>query len=93
MGAVSQDLFGSSIPAVENDELEVTLPSKPESSIPEKAIPEQKLEHLAADSPASDGPGLTLLQKVLILVVLSGCVVAFVRTRKTQAAATEKTLA
>ncbi|KAL8854195.1 MAG: hypothetical protein Q9221_000909 [Calogaya cf. arnoldii] len=89
-----EDLHGSSVPAVEGDELDVTLPPKPEQSIPEKTIPELKLEHMAADvSSSSDASGLTLLQKILILVVITGCVVAFVRTRKTQAAVTGKSLA
>lgn len=79
---------------MEGDELDVTVPPNPELSIPEKTIPEQKVEHMAADlAPPSGALGLTFLQKILFLIVITGCVVAFVRTRKSHATVTEKSLA
>lgn len=79
---------------MEGDELDITLPPKTKASVLETTIPEQKLEHIAADLDATSGAlGLTLLQKILILLVITGCVVAFVRSRKSEAMTTGKSLA
>lgn len=93
MGVFLKDLIGSSLPAVDGDQLDVTLPQTPK-----EPTAETKAEPVVADvKTTSDGAlGLTLLQKVSILLILSGCVVVYVRIRKSTAvvaAATEKNLA
>lgn len=97
---VYKDSFGSALPAVEGDELDVTLPQNPTPA------PEQP-KHAEADlTPhdvivvpvvpavavmASESSGLPLLQKFLLFGVIAGGMAIWIRSRRGQVA--ERSLA
>ena len=75
-----KELIGSALPAIEGDELDVTLP---------QAI--KQPEQVEAEViPSADSLGLSLMQKLIFLGIIVGAVAFFVRTRK---ASVEKSLA
>ena len=75
---------------MEGDELDVTLPQTPkESSL--GSAPAQKQEHLESDiNPTSGALEMSLMQKALAFLVLVFCVATYVRMRKTDPVAGEK---
>ncbi|KAL9021636.1 MAG: hypothetical protein Q9185_001171 [Variospora sp. 1 TL-2023] len=77
------------LPVVEDDDLEASPQTQ------EGSTTESKAGHVAPDfnTTSSGAPGLTLLQKVSVFVILTGCVAVYFKTRKSTAAATEKSLA
>ncbi|KAL8952304.1 MAG: hypothetical protein Q9222_001793 [Ikaeria aurantiellina] len=73
-----EDLFGSSLPAIQSDNLDVTSP---------QATPKQEQEQLSDHVIAtSDALGLTPVQKIVLLLVIGGGVAAYVRTRRSATA-------
>lgn len=83
-----KDSFGSALPAIEGDELDVTLPQIPTPA------PEQP-KHAEADLPlhdvpvapavavmASENSGLSVLQKFLLFGVIAGGMAIWMRTRR-----------
>ena len=77
-----KELIGSALPAIEGDELDVTLPQvlkQPEHTEPEP-------------TPPTDGLGLSVMQKLVVFGIIAGAVAFFIRTRKTSIAG-EKSLA
>ena len=67
-----QDLFGSVLPAIEGDELDVTIPETPKEP-----------EHVVLEStPQGASEGLNVLQKAVFLGIILGLVAMFLKTRK-----------
>lgn len=83
---VYKDLFGSALPAVEGDELDVTLP---QSSTPPKK-PEHNADDAVAVSVASSG--WSLLQKLMFFGLIIGGVSIWMKARKGRSVG-EKSLA
>lgn len=70
---VGKELIGSALPAVPDDELDVTLGNEPK----------QQPEITGSDvTPPPESPGLSLLTKLIFFGVIVGVVLSFVRTRK-----------
>lgn len=85
---LTKDSFGSALPAIEGDELDVTLPQIPTPA------PEQP-KHAEADLPLHDVPvvpavtvvtsenlGLSVLQKFLLFGVIAGGMAIWMRSRR-----------
>jgi peptidyl-prolyl cis-trans isomerase B (cyclophilin B) len=91
--SVTEGLPGSALPAVEGDELDVTLPKQPQQPAAPKF---EKPGEPVANTKAADEEGLSLLQKFVILGFVVALCAVFVKTRsasRTAAAFREKTLA
>jgi len=87
VGLVSQDLIGSALPAIEGDELDVTLPEKAKE-------PESVTANVTPDVVSSvDNVGLSALQKLIFFGVILGAVAIFMRTRSKGRGLEEKSLA
>jgi len=91
--SITEGLPGSALPAVEGDELDVTLPKQPQQpAAPKFGKPGATI----TDTKAVDEEGLSLLQKLVILGFVIAICAVFVRTRSSSRAAAafrEKTMA
>jgi len=75
-----KELIGSALPAVEDDELDVTLKDEPKQ--PEKLpgkLPESADNEIFSPT---ENPGLSLMTKLIFFGVIIGAVLGFLRTRK-----------
>jgi hypothetical protein len=91
--SVTEGLPGSALPAVEGDELDVTLPDKPQQPAAPKF---EKPGAAATHTKTADEEGLSLLQKFVILGFVVAICAMVVRTRSASRAAAafrEKTMA
>jgi len=84
--ARSQDLIGEAAPAVEGDELDVTISNQPKPIVPELQSEKQQVkeetEKVKEKVVASlNANGLSLYVKMFLLVVIVGVCYAFVKTR------------
>ena len=68
-----KDLYGSAEPAIEGDELDVTVKDIPK--LPESA-------DNAVYSHTMDSPGMSLLTKMIFFGVIVGIALTFLRSRK-----------
>lgn len=85
---LNKDSFGSALPAIEADELDVTLPQIPtpapeqpkhaEAGLPLHDVPLVP----AATLVASENSGMSVLQKVLLFGVIAGGIIIWMRTRR-----------
>ena len=80
-----QDLIGSALPAIEGDELDVTVPTGPKQ-------PEQGAVDVTPLTPSAGSEGLSVLQKLIFFGFILGAVAVFMRSRK-GSTAIEKSLA
>ena len=69
-----QDLIGSALPAVEDDELDITL----------LEIPKEPEHIVLESSPSVTKEGLNVLQKALFLGIILGLVATFLKTRRSR---------
>lgn len=67
-----QELLGSALPAIEGDELDVTLPQALKQ-------PEQTEVEVTQ---SADSLGLSLMQKLIFFGFIAGAVAYFIKTRK-----------
>jgi hypothetical protein len=77
-----QELIGSALPAIEGDELDVTLPQALKQ-------PEQTEAEVTQ---SADSLGLSLMPKLIFFGIICGAVAYFTKTRKSSIAG-EKSLA
>ena len=74
---VGQEVIGSALPAVPDDELDVTLGDEPKQQQQQQA--ESTESHLA---PPKESPGLSLITKLIFFGVIVGVVLSLLRNRK-----------
>ncbi|MCJ1253120.1 Peptidyl-prolyl cis-trans isomerase B [Lignoscripta atroalba] len=90
-----EDLIGSALPAIEGDELDVTLLESSKDSQPSDYLSSEHepLKHVEAEkAPSASSEGLNLLQKLTFFGVIIGVVAIFLKTRKSRVI-NEKSLA
>jgi len=91
--SVYEGLTGSAAPAVEGDELDVTLPPKPQQPTPPKF---EKPKEPLSNNKTPEDEGLSLLQKFILLGIVVAVCAVFVKSRSASRAANafrEKTMA
>jgi len=89
----TEGLPGSALPAIEGDELDVTIPKQPQQPAAPKF---EKPGATVTTTKTADDEGLSLLQKFVILGFVVAICAVFVRTRSASRAAAafrEKTMA
>ncbi|KAL2350698.1 cyclophilin-like domain-containing protein [Cryomyces antarcticus] len=87
-----EDLTGTAAPAIEGDELDITMPKEPKVSVPEQTLASEP-KAVIPSIPALSEEGLSLFQKLGLLGIVAGIVVVFLRTRVGRTSNREKSMA